>query len=415
MQIAKLILKNIARNPLRTLLTSMGTMVLVLVVTLIWSVLSFLQAATADKAENFKAIVTERWQIPSQMPFAYASTLSEGAARDAKDIRPKDSMTWQFFGGAIDPNDRKPDNFVFAFGMEPDKLLTMMDELDSLQGQAKVEFQAVVEKLKKTKQGIILGKERLQRLNKKVGERLTLYGLNYRDINLEFEVVGLFPSGRYDLSAAINRDYLNDALDEYPRKNNGKKHPMTQKTLNLVWLKVDDKKQFEQLGAQILNSPNYTSPAVKIETASSGVGNFLEAYKDFIWAIRYILAPAILVILSLVIANAISISVRERRKEMAVLKVLGFVPRQILGLVLGEAVFVGVVSGLVSSGGAYWLINNVAGGIKFPIAFFSSFFIPQAAIWWGVGIGLLTSFAGSIIPAWSARSVKVADVFAKAA
>ena len=56
---------------------------------------------------------------------------------------------------------------------------------------------------------------------------------------------------------------------------------------------------------------------------------------------RWLLVPAILVTMALVIANAISISVRERRTEMAVLKVLGFHPTQILLLVLGEALLIG--------------------------------------------------------------------------
>ena len=46
-------------------------------------------------------------------------------------------------------------------------------------------------------------------------------------------------------------------------------------------------------------------------------------------------------------ANAIAISVRERRTEMAVLKVLGFQPWQILLLVLGEAVLLTAAGVLV--------------------------------------------------------------------
>ena len=41
--------------------------------------------------------------------------------------------------------------------------------------------------------------------------------MNYREIDLEFEVVGEFPPGRYDLSAAFNRDYLNAAMDAWSR------------------------------------------------------------------------------------------------------------------------------------------------------------------------------------------------------
>ena len=119
--------------------------------------------------------------------------------------------------------------------------------------------------------------------------------------------------------------------------------------------------------------------------------------------------------MSLVLSNAISISVRERRVEMAVLKVLGFSPNQILLLVLTEALAVGCAAGLLSGIAAQWLVNNVIGGVALPIAFFGKFFIDPAAPWWGLAIGAATAFAGSIFPAWSARSVKVSEVFSKIA
>ncbi len=81
MKLLLLTVKNMRRNLIRSTLTALGTMVLVFVFTLIWSVLSFLDAVTAEKTENLKAIVSERWQIASQMPYAYAPTLAEGAAQ----------------------------------------------------------------------------------------------------------------------------------------------------------------------------------------------------------------------------------------------------------------------------------------------------------------------------------------------
>ena len=143
---------------------------------------------------------------------------------------------------------------------------------------------------------------------------------------------------------------------------------------------------------------------MKCETAASGVSTFMEAYRDIILGMRWLLAPAIIVVLSLVIANAISISVRERRTELAVLKVLGFRPMQILVLVLGEALLLGGVSGLVSAGLTYVVINKVFGGFNFPIAFFSTFLIPYQAVWWGLAVGGLASLVGSIGPALSAAT-----------
>jgi len=100
---------------------------------------------------------------------------------------------------------------------------------------------------------------------------------------------------------------------------------------------------------------------------------------------------------------------------MAVMKVLGFGPRTIMGLVLGEALLIGAGCGFLSSFLTWHWVNNVMGGFKFPIAFFPSFMIPLDALWWGPMLGATTAFAGSIVPAWSARSVKVSEVFSKVA
>ncbi|WP_457840998.1 hypothetical protein, partial [Staphylococcus aureus] len=72
----------------------------------------------------------------------------------------------------------------------------------------------------------------------------------------------------------MNRDYLIDAMDAYKRQK-GVTHPMANRALNLVWLKVPDTESFRQVGEQISSSSMFTAPAVKVETASSGVASFL--------------------------------------------------------------------------------------------------------------------------------------------
>jgi len=95
--------------------------------------------------------------------------------------------------------------------------------------------------------------------------------------------------------------------------------------------------------------------------------------------------------------------------------VLGFRPNQILFLVLGEALLIGGGAGLLSSTLTWGIINYGFGGLTFPIAFFSTFMIPSQAIVWGLVTGSVASLAGSIVPAWSARTVRVSEVFAKVA
>ena len=414
MKYFKLILRNVGRNKVRSLLTALVTMVLVFVVTMVWSILWLLDLVTAEKSQNFQAMVTERWSIPSRLPYTYVGPLSRGAAKNPGDARPIDSMSWQFFIGSLDPKKMTRDNMIFAIACEPDKIGTMMEGLESLPDDQRAQLLEDIEQLKANRQGIILGHNHLSNTNKKIGERLTLTGISIsKGLDLEFEIVGAFPAGRYDTMAAFNREYYVNAIDAYPATHNGQKHPWAERNLSLMVLKVADSDDFARVAEQIENAPELSDPAVRCETMASGISSMLEPFRDLIWGMRWMLAPACLMTILLVIANAISISVRERRMELAVLKVLGFRPYQVLILVLGESLLLGAGAGLISAGLTYGGINWGLGGIAFPIGFFARFMIPSSALWWGPAIGGLAGLLGSFLPAWSARNVKVADVFSK--
>jgi putative ABC transport system permease protein len=321
---------------------------------------------------------------------------------------PNDFMVWSFYGGTTDPNKITPDTLIFFFVMEPEQIIPMMDDLGDLDPR-------LVEALKQKPQGCLLGTDKLKQLNKRVGERFKLTSINYKGIDLEFEIVGVLPDGRYNASAIMRLDYFNNAFDQYERNNNKNAHPLAHKRLNLIWIRVGDRATFDKIGSIIEDAPHFSQFPVKTETASSLIGSFLEAYRDIIWAMKYFLVPGMLVVMALVMANAISITVRERRSEMAVMKVLGYRPNQIMVLILGEAMLVGALAGLLAAWATFAFFNLMWGGIPFRIGFFPVFRIPEAALLWGLAIGSLTAFLGSALPAWTARSVKVSEVFAKVA
>lgn len=414
-----IMLKSVRRNLLRSSLTYLAIFVLVLIVTGIWSILDFLDNVTSEKNQDFKVVVTERYQIPSQMPPSYAPRLAEAAESldPAFAAKKGDWMSWAFIGSSTDPQVRTLETILFMIATEPRALsLGLFSDLepDRLSPTDRAMMLKNVSRMEKNIQGILIGPQRLKKINKQVGDRIKAYSFNYRDIVFDFEIVGTFPPGRYDESVMMNAEYLRRSLDAYERQT-GKKHPMDQKSMNLFWVRFPNREGFERYAAVITQSGKFASPSVKVEMESSAVSSFLEAYKDLIKGMRYLLAPAILASMVLIIANAISIGVRERRPEMAVMKVLGFRPAQILGLVLGEGLLIGVVSGAVSSWTTYALVNNVFHGIPLQIAFFPRFFVPPAALWWGPVVGAATAMIGSFLPAWSARSVKVSEVFARVA
>ena len=87
------------------------------------------------------------------------------------------------------------------------------------------DLQATAAKLKQTRAGIVLGRDRLKALQKRVGDRIKVYGILYKGIDLDLDIVGTFPPGRYDNSGAMNAEYLNDAVDAFANKPPKKPKP----------------------------------------------------------------------------------------------------------------------------------------------------------------------------------------------
>ena len=212
----------------------------------------------------------------------------------------------------------------------------------------------------------------------------------------------------------MNEDYFRHSFDTFYTQTKTH-HVLENRQLNLLWLRVRDKDAVAHVASIIENSPKFSDRPLKCETASSGIASFLDAYRDMLFGIKWMLVPAIFICMTLVISNAIAITVRERRTEMAVLKVLGFRPLMIQVMVLGEAVLVGALSGGLATLAGLVIINGVFGGIAFPIAFFPAFPVPYDSVAWGFAIGASTGLLGSFLPAWTARSVKVSEVFSKVA
>ena len=418
--------RGLRRSPLRTSLTYLALFVLTTVLVFLYSILTFIGNVTTEKEANFKAIVTHKTVIPSQMPPAHYTKFKQLAIEElpkeyAKQypaepplvVRDADIMSWSFVGGSTDPKNIRPDNTLFMFCMEPEKITSMMDGLDDLTGEEKAQLDAAIQVMLANPQAIVVSKGRLKKLNKQVGESIKLTGMNYPKMEFEFTIIGTLPDGKYEGIGFMNKAYLDKLLNAMPDD-----YIMKRKAVNLIWVRLPNRKAFDVLNGMVdppagadRKAPPFSNPPIKLETASSGIGSWLDAYKDIFFGMKYILTPAMVAIMCLVIANAISIGVRERRTEMAVLKVLGFQPRHVLALVLGEAILVGLLAG----GMAAFLSWAGIGNLKLQIAFFGAFIVPWKALVLGPALGVVVSLLGSIGPALSAKNVKVAEVFARVA
>jgi putative ABC transport system permease protein len=109
----------------------------------------------------------------------------------------------------------------------------------------------------------------------------------------------------------------------------------------------------------------------------------------------------------LVSANTMAMSIRERTREVAVLKTLGFTRKTVLALFVGEAVVVAVLAGmiglLIGSGLMYVIGHN-----------------PQAGFFQGIGVNVptmilavilagLVGFVAALFPSYNASRVDIVE------
>jgi putative ABC transport system permease protein len=410
-----LILQNLRRNKLRTVVTCLAVMVLVLVVTMIWTIVYFLDDFTKDKSDNRKMIVTDRYDMQGLLPLSYVDPLRQGASQKPGDKAPVDAMSWQMYIGTLDQENRTRENLVVLVGMDVRHVPTkvgktvthkgMIDDLNPVDKE-------LVDKLAATTTGCLVGRKRLATLNKRVGERFKVIGSQPAGVNLEFEILGVLPNGRWDELGVMNARYINAAMDKYCRDNPASK-PVFDRRIDMVWLEAGKRGDLPEVVEQINTSAQFTDPPVRCQTFASLVANYLDSYSGFIWFIEWVLVPGSIFSMVLLIANAISLNVRERIKELAILKVLGFRSGHVLALVLGEAVVLGASSGLVAGALIYWIANTFFSGISIGAS--DPFPVPWQAVLWGGSVGGATALIGSVFPAWVACSVRVSQVFARVA
>jgi putative ABC transport system permease protein len=384
-----LILKNLRRNKLRTTLTALAVTVMVTICAEMTTIIFWVHRHVETQASQSKLLVSERWVAPSRIPARYLSllTLQEGV---------EDWTLWNLYTGFLDAS-RQRSRQGFGLATRPDNLIGMHLGLEALDP-------AAVEALKREKTGAILSADLMELMNWKVGQQFTVLSSSHPNKDLRFKIVGVLPPGEYARNFFFREDYFEEGTGN-------------KETITCVWLRLRDAETAQRVGARIQEQFQSHQPELKVETESAGAARFVSRGQAILSIIE--LVVSILIIdMVIVLSNSISVATRERRVEMAVLKVLGFEPLTIMVLVIGEATLIGAVSGFFGSALA-WLCSTVAVTGILPSTsatrVFFTFPIQAHMILWGALMGAFVGFAGSVVPAWNARKVKVSDVFAKIA
>ena len=368
------ILRSTLRNKRRTVLTILSLIISLFLFCTLRTVITSL-AASLESASTARLITRRSTSLTFMMPASYRDRLAQ--IPGVEDVA---YMSW--FGGVyIDER-----NFFAQFAVDPVRYLVMYPEY-RLTPEEKETF-------RRERTACIIGEKLARKYGFKKGDRITLRGTIFEGI-WDFTVCGIALPATPDLDTnwlLFNGEYLNQRMGDFGQ-------------VGTFVLKLKDPSRAGDI-ARIVDATFANSAAeTKTETEKAFQLGFISMLGN-IQAVIYALGSAIVIAIGLVSMNTMMMAARERTREIAVLKALGFNDRTVVGLVLAESLLITLVGGLLGAGLArlvFAFSNFNAGG------FFQQFKVTDGTLAQAMGIALFLGLVSGLAPAWNAARLRIVD------
>jgi putative ABC transport system permease protein len=368
LRLGPLILRNVVRNRRRTLLTLASTAVSLALLALLTAIYQgFFYSEPASPSEALRLVCRHRVSLTNPLPASHFARIKSVPGVEYV-------SAWSWFQGVY----KEPKNFFARFAVDPDVIFDIHKDwlIPPEQLQA----------FKRQRTACAIGEKIAKDYGIKVGDRVVIVGDIY-PVTLELTCAGVFSHPQNGECLVFHREYLTELL---PTSSSSRDSVGT--FLILANSPGEVPRIARAIDAMFENSPYPTRTESEREFGRSFLA-FLGNIKLFLAAI----CAAVTFTILLVSANTVAMAVRERTRELAILRTLGFAPGEILQLVLGESVLISLAGGLLGLA-LGWLIAKglqaVAGAFGF-----SGIRWQAAAIVFGmaIGIGLLAALVPALI------------------
>lgn len=381
-----LIVRNALRNRTRNALTVASVAVSLCLVGVLFALsraLFFGSDATPGQARRL--VVHHRIALTQDLPLAH-----EQAIRRIAGVRAVTRLRW--FGGSYrDGGD--PGNRFAQFAIEPETLFAVYPEFQiSEEGRRAFASQ---------KTACVASRSLADRLGWKISERILLVG-TMLPVNLELTLAGTFDTPTPNEVLYFNGDYLRDSL---PAGDSARD------TVQQFYVEAADPDAVSGIARHIdatFDNSAYPTRSEPEQAFMLGFVAFLGNLKLFLAA----LCAAVLFTMLLISANLLSMSVRERTREIGILKSLGFADGDVLAMVVGEAILIACAGGVLGCGAAAALCAGIQAAMKNAPGFVSviagvslSPALAAATFSTAVAIGAI----GAVVPALYAARTSILD------
>ncbi len=375
MTLSRFVTKNAFRNKRRSILTILSiafSLLLLILMMTIWRAF-YLDEGSAESAERL--VVRHRVSLTFSLPGFYREKIR--AVPGVVAIAP---VSW--FGGIY--KDQKPENFFAQFGTDPEEFFKVYRDIQMPEDQRTA--------WQRDRQGVIVDDTLANKYGWKLGDRIVLQGTIY-PVDLELYVRGIFSSYPDDKAVYFNAKYVEEAVAFFKGQAG---------TFSILADSPGDvSKIASTVDDMFRNSPQPT----KTESEKAFGLEFV-AMLGNVKAFIFMICGAVVFATLLVSANTMAMSIRERTREVAVLKTLGFTRQRVLGLFISEAVALAVAGGVIGVCLAYFLIQGMAHS---PYMSFYNLKLTMGMWMISVFVAGLVGLISSLFPSYHASQVNIVD------
>jgi putative ABC transport system permease protein len=389
MTLSYVLLQNLRRSPLRTTLTAIAFAVpMAAFVAAISLVVALIQLGQ-NAAREMRLAVQNKIALVNALPERMRAEIE---ALDTARERLQAVCGVRWFGGRV-PGAQ---NVVQSLGADPDTFPIVFGDLDWTPTES--------EAWSRDRRACVVGQSVAEQYGWHVGDRITLVSTVPPYLSLEFVVVKLMTRAGRTNALYLRRDYFEEA-----RRSAGFDRP----GCNVFWLKCTSLDALasmqREIDAHFANSPNET----KTMDENAFGAQFMQAAGNLPGLMRTI-AGVVVFIVALVAGNTMMMSFRERVRELAVFKAMGFQSGRIFRVVLAESVLLALLGSLLGIVPMAFLLTLLPlRRLGFlPIA---NLEISPAAIFISLTIALLIGLAAGLTPAWQALRLNTVNALRKVA
>jgi putative ABC transport system permease protein len=372
--------KNSLRNRRRSVLTISSIAVSLCLLGVLIAVYHALFLSEATPGQAMRLIVRHRVSLAQAIPIAY-----EEKIRQVPGV--KEISVWGWFAGTYkDGND--PKNQFARLAVEPKAILALRTQMEMPEDQRRAFLTDRV--------GCVISDDLAANLKMKLGDRVTIVGDIY-PVTLDLKVVGIFTDPDTPNTLFFNYKYLREALTPGRRDNTS------------TFIILANSAGVVPQVAKSIDDMFSNAPA---PTKTESEGQFALSFISMMGNIKLfliIICGAVTFTILLVSGNTMAMSVRERIKEVGVLKTLGFNNDAILGIIIGEAITIAIIGGVIGLVFAEVLTAGVgkAAGTFMPQLRDLSVTPFTALV--ALGVAVFVGFVSSFIPAWNAAHTNILD------